>query len=240
LIKFCVLENGKKKMSIRKFALGLVAAVALFGNAVQSNADYYFEITNITIAPGAGIGPEPIAESGAGGGVMLGVEHTQLTDAANSVIPPTWVVPVMSYNFNSLETFITAGESSLAKNYDFVVTIDFTYPVVTQVVTTLHGHVTAGSVKDTAGVDTTVTDYTLTFDPIAPIAFGPGGSGAFTITLSQTNPLGLTNISNSSTVNASIAITTAPVPEPTSMALLGLGAIGAAFGRYRRRSSAAV
>jgi hypothetical protein len=112
------------------------------------------------------------------------------------------------------------------KNLDVLVTISFTSPLIGNQLVTLTGSATPGPVNDSA------VDYSLTFgDPIL-VAFGKNGQfslDVLNLSFSANGPQDL---------QATVALLKAPqvVPEPASLALMGVGLAGLALRSKRRKS----
>jgi len=230
---------------INKLVLAAIAAAFLFSNAGQANAAF-FEITNVTFTPGAGIGLEPISETGPGGGQKLGIDSavtaaTPIQFSLVSVGDTSGPIDVATYEFNSLETFITPNEGNPAHDLGFTLGLTFSSPDFGgDLNLSIDGTAILGRVRDTAnnGAIPELDDYILTFVPVVA-NFAGGGSVLVTVASigQQAGFLGLANNADQLTLQVSFELLTA-VPEPTSMTLLGLGGIGALVVGYRRRRAA--
>jgi len=241
------------RITFSKFFMLCASVAVLFSNAAQVEAGFYFNVTNVTITPGNGIGtellvggaPAPMGagvgfETGSGGGQLLGVDHT--TNAA----PGVFIIPAFTphsfaagaVKFNSSEISITTNEAknTLAHNINFQIGLTFVDPNgnVQNKNLFLVGTAITGTVTDGGNVNNTVVDYSLALASTSGNFLGGlGDPGTYTITSGA--PVTLSNFFQNPNLNVVFTVTVAPVPEPTSMALLGLGAIGAVVSSYRRK-----
>lgn len=208
-------------------ALFLASAVGLlFGS--QANAGFLFDISNIAVTPGHGIG----TDTREAGGTLLGIETTVApTPSSVELSNPGdfYSFSAGSISFSTAETVITAAETD---SVGYTVTLTFSSPLIGAVDLNLTGTATLGPVKDSS------PDYALVLASPVHVFFGRGGE--FEISIGK---VALTQGGVAGTQNIPVTITldSAPVvPEPSSMALLGLGGIGIAFARYRKRFKSAV
>jgi hypothetical protein len=202
--------------------LFFASAVALFCST-QANAGLMFDVTDMVLTPGSGIGtdadeanPTSLGLFTATSGVPAPFELTNAGDFND--------FKAGSINFTSQEVFIRPGETD---NVGYTLTLTFAGPYTGSVNIDLVGTATLGGVGDAS------PDYTLVQTSPVHVAFGNGGE--FDIAVSK---LALTKAGTSAAKDLIVTITLdhAPiVPEPSSMALLGLGGLGMAFARYRKR-----
>jgi hypothetical protein len=98
-----------------------------------------------------------------------------------------------------------------------------------------------GSAVVSGGVVTITPGPTLQHNPIVPpMSFGLSLSGVTAAPGTPTPHLGFGNFTASDTGTASATITTRPVPEPSTLALAGLGAMGLiGYGLRRRKARTA-
>jgi hypothetical protein len=207
-------------MKFLKSLLFAAAVGVLFSS--QANAGFVFDISSIAVTPGSGIGND----ANEAGGTLLGLVTT--------VAPPPAAVELSSpgdfYTFSAgtiqfaaNETVITGPETD---SVGYTVSLTFTSPLIGTVDLTLAGTAIPGPVSD-SGVD-----YRLVSSPVH-VFFGRGGEFEISI-----NNLALTRggVAGRQSIPVTITLDSAPVvPEPSSMALLGLGGLGMAFARYRKK-----
>jgi len=208
-------------------AFFFASAVALLCNS-QVNAGVIFDITGMTLTPGTGIGTDADEANPTSLGIFTatsGVPATfELTNAGDFN-----EFKAGSINFTSQEVFIRPGETD---NVGYTLSLTFASPFGGSINVDLVGKATLGDVGDAS------PDYLLVQASPVHVAFGNGGE--FEIEVSK---LALTKAGTSAAKDLIVTITLdqAPVvPEPSSMALLGLGGLGMAFARYRKRFKSAV
>ncbi len=214
------------RIHFKKLVLACAATALLLSNVGQARAAFSFTISSITFTPQSGIGTDGSEGLGA---TLLGISATAETTPFTVPVPGVGVAnqgffTAGTFGFASGETSIAALETNLV---GFDVNITFSSPSLGPV-TVVH----TSAVAVTGIVSDLAADYTLTFaTPLSGLPFGFGG--LFTITL---DPLVLSKpFANSQQLNGEITVDVAPVPEPTSIALLGLGGIGLVVAGYRRR-----
>ena len=208
-------------------SLFLASAVAVLFSS-QANAGVIFDVSNVAVSPGSGIGMDTPESSGQ----LLGVVTT--TAPAPSAVELSapgdfYSFSAGSIQFSATETNIVPGETD---SLGYTVTLTFTNPLIGTVDLTMVGTATTGAVGDAS------PDFTLVMTSPVHVFFVRGGEFEISIgkiALTQGGVAGAQNIP------VTITLDSAPVvPEPSSMALLGLGGIGMAFARYRKRFKSAV
>jgi hypothetical protein len=206
--------------------LFFATAVALVTGS-QANAGLILDITNVTLTPGSGIG----IDANEGTGTLLGLSAT-----ADSPPPMAELNnPGDFYTFSAAhiqfappETNIRAAETD---NVGMTLTLTFADPSIGSVDLLLNGTATPGPVGDPS------PDYSLVFS--APVHILTSNGGEFELSITS---IALVSVANDNQcLMVTVTLNQAPhVPEPSSMALLGLGGIGMAFARYRKRCTADV
>lgn len=213
-------------MKFLKTLMFAAAVGVLFSS--QANAGFVFDISNIAVTPGSGIG----IDSPESRGTLLGITTT----VAPLPTPVELSNPGDFYTFNAgsiqfaaNETNITAGETD---SVGYTVSLTFSSPLIGTVDLVLAGTAFTGPVSDSS------PDYRLVFGSPVHVFFGRGGEFEISI-----NSLALTQggVAGRQNIPVTITLDTAPVvPEPSSMALLGLGGIGMVLARYRKKFGAKI
>jgi hypothetical protein len=215
-----------------KYMSKVVLSAALFATAQLASASP-FTVTKATFTPGSGYGAEWFWDE-IGGGEKLDVVFSNAgftTQNFNlSTVGSTASFKVGTVKFFeddylglsgwSLKTYgIDSGETD---NLNVSLALTFTNPTsaVNTFLTT--GTATLGPVGDNG------VDYSLNWSPMT-VSFGNGGQ--YTISL---NSLSFSDV-GSQDLYATVKLTHA-VPEPGSLALIGLGLAGAGFMRRRQVS----
>jgi len=206
------------KLLKRLFFASVVALVT----SGQVNAGLILDITNITLTPGSGIGTDANEATG----TLLGLSAT-----ADSP-PPTAELnnPGDFYTFSAghiefapTETNILAAETD---NVGMTLTLTFADPSIGSVDLFLNGTATTGPVGDPS------PDYSLVFASPVHVLTTAGGE----FELSITSIALVSTLNDNQCLMVTVTLDHAPsLPEPSSMALFGLGGIGMAVARYRKR-----
>lgn len=204
----------------------VVLSAALFAAAQFASATP-FTVTKATFTPGSGYGTEGYLSEIIGGSELDVVFSNAGFTTQNfnlSTVGSTASFKVGTVNFRENDDwFLIFGhgiDSGEMENLGVSLALTFTNPssAVNTVLAT--GTATLGLVGDNA------IDYSLNWSPMT-VNFGNGGQ--YTISL---DTLDFRNV-GSKDLYATVKLTHA-VPEPGSLALLGLGLAGAAFTRRRQ------
>lgn len=206
-------------------ALGAVTMLAFSSGA----SAVPFNITVASFAPGSGYGVDPNEASG----TLLDVLFTTTFAPQNFTLGAvgdsrTFDVGTIQFREDNAHSGILSSETD---GLDIGVTLTFTDPFGTLVPFLVIGSATTGSVSDSA------TDYVIDWNPVQ-FAFGSGG--LVEVALDDMTFTGLQTLTERATVTLLRTSESPPpgtaIPEPASLALLGLG-IGCAAITRRRRSA---
>jgi hypothetical protein len=217
--------------TLLKMASGIFTAGILLLASTASAAPVVFSITGVAFTPGSGYGQDANENSA----TLLDVRFSTSGFVAQN-FTLSGANSFTTFTFGTVALWEpdahTGIEASEMDNLTVTASFTFVSPVGTPQTLFATGTAIAGSVSDS------FPDYTIDWAPIF-VPFGTGG--LFQIDL---NDLGFTDNGGGQsgqvqTQTATIKLlneSTTPtgvVPEPSTIALLGLGLLGAAFGRRK-------